>query len=781
MPNRTIRDPGAEVEQVLEATAPSVVTPELMQAIVAINRQVIDDTKGGTYANAAVTLNLPSLGALSVLDSATVAIKIQNEFGKFTIPKDPSTLVSLKKFKVNSLNTGVDLPDFLRVDRLSQDASSTGALTVTTGTLRQTIGTQAVTVSGQNITVPTAVFNSGGTQVFAGDILELVDVNNANTLRRFRILVVVSATVVTVESTAPDTLPALTAGSHTGIRSFLPLYTLTDLNALFLANRTRPVDDPKASGSKDYPQPGDTIGTPSTYTGLFSFADYKPLVGTPAIWRMKTWPSNTSITLDPAPKTTGAGPQWAGPPMFDASGLRYEGRTEEPAIGRIPSTLADVFFTYRALRRDLIGKAVKIIGVTQAVATFGPATGDNPLGLAMSLAASINATEEIMGTAIEADDAISHGVALNVLGLLKDPYFLSPISNKPDVAALYKAHVLQFSRKEERKERVAAIHLPIPLRLLRQDIGTAAVVVTSGPPPTITVPGALFLSIGTVPGDLVELHDIGQPATPLRHFVITAVVDQDTVEVASLNPDTLGALANGSHTLVKIVSPDFTASQKKDALVDTAEAFHERRLAFLQPDVVILSRAGVEYTVDGSYSGVAVCAMYTTQVPGKPLTGAQVPGILRISGSNSQFTHSQIRDLRSAGIMVLTQDNPASPALIDFEVSTNVDDVQVQQWSFTHLVDVIAKALRRSLDPLLGRNRMTEEFLHTAKLATTATMEKFKSRDKIITFYRVLRFEPGQPDETLPDFNGAPADAILINIKVTVPKVANNADVTLFI
>lgn len=759
-----IRDIGTTVRQVVAGTAPALGVPELMQVIIGLNRQVVTKGKAGQYAAAAVDILLVDLLSTSDLDGTTVRSFLVNEFGEFEVPKT-TDITDLASFKLNGTNTATSFPAYLRYLRTSQALHATGVLTVDSSTnIQAPIASAAVTISGNDISVATAAFGS----VLAGDILELNDVNNANVLRRFRVTADVDADTVTVESKNPDGIGVLAPGTDTNIRVFRPVYTLTDTTAKFLDNRTRPFDDGQPGGSKYYPQPGDTLSNPATFKGLYAFVSYQPLVGSTAIWRMKTWTSNTAANLDLVP-SGGTGPQWAGPPMFTVPSVRYLIQTQEPAVGRVPLAQADVFQSYVALRNDLVNKPTKIQGAAASLATFGPAVGENPLGLAMFEAATISPNLQVMGVAVATNDEVGHGLALDALTTEEDPYELVPLCTAPGVISIYQAHVNALSAPEERKERTVIFSLDIPVRTVKTDLGDGVSVdVTAGSPATIQISGAAFLTNGAAPGDLIELDDTINAT--LRRFVITFVVSEIKVQVLSLNPDALGALVDGTYDSVKVVTADYTAAQQVDLLAATATAYHDRRLTFVLPDHVFLSPNGVEIEVDGSFAASNVAALSAINDPGKPLSLAVVPGLSRISGSNSRFTHSQLKALTSAGILVLTQTSPLVSPIIRFEVTTDVSNKKVQQRSFTRIVDSLAKSLRLTLNNILGRERITDEFLNKANVAISSVLENFL-RLKRISDYQVTDFGISTIDAT----------ALAVVIVVTIPNVGNNIDITLVV
>lgn len=764
MPHVEIRDIGTTVRQVIAPTAPALGNPELMEVIIGINRQVISEQKAGQYAAAAVDILLTDLLATSVLDATSVEVQVENEFGKFDIPKT-NDITDLASFKINLTSTATSFPAYLRVLRTSQTVQATGVLAVDDSTIIQaTIASAAVTISGNDVTVATAAFGSA----LAGDVLELLDDNNADVLRRFRISAPVDADTVTVESKNPDGVGDLANGTHTNIRVFRPIYTLTDTAAKYLDKQTRPIDDGLIAGSKLYPQPGDTISNPATFKGLYAFVSYQPLVGSSQTWRIKLWTSNTSIGLVLTP-SGGTGPQWSGPPMSANPSVRYSIQTQEPAVGRVPLAAADVYQSYIALRNDLVNIPTKIQGATQSLATFGPAVAENPLGLAMFEAATISPTLQVMGVAVASNDATGHALALDALTVEEEPYDLVPLTTATDVISLYKAHVNAVSAPEERKERTLTFALATPTRAIRTDLGDGVVVdVTAGSPPKITIAGAALLTNGSIPGDRFELDD--NVNAGLRQFTITFVVSETTAEVLSLNPDSLGALVDGTYDAVKIVSANYTPAQQVDILVATAEAYSDRRLTYVFPDTAVLSPQGTEITVDGSFAAANVAALYAINDPGRPLSLEPVPGLTRVTGSNSRFTNAQLKQLTSAGIFVLTQTSPLVSPIIRHEVTTDVSDKKVQQRSFTRIVDALAKALRKTLNGILGRERMTDEFLNKANVAISSVLEDFM-RKKRISDYVINDFGISETDAT----------ALAVAIAVTIPNVGNNIDITLVV
>lgn len=764
-----IRDIGTTVRQVIAEDAPALASPELMQVVIGINRQVEVKESAGQYSNQEVDILLANLLATSELEEGTVDVFIVNEFGEFEIPES-SDITDLVSFKVSTTNTAVTLPAYLRVKRTSQAVHATGSVSVSdTTVVSASVASAVCTLAALEITVTGADFVTDG--VLAGDVLELVDVNNSDALRRFRVTAdAAAATVLALEDLDPDGLGTdLAAGTHENIRVFRPVYTLSDTVAKFIDYKTRPMDDGLAAGSKMYPQPGDTITNPATFSGLYAFAQYEPLVGTALIWRIKTWTSNTSVILDPMP-SGGTGPQWVGAPLTGITSVRYWVQTEEPAIGRVPTALADIKQSYQALRKDLVGVPTKVQGTAESLSIFGPAVAENPLGLAMFMAATISPNQQVMGVAVETDDAVGHGVALDALTTEEEPYDLVPLSTSASIISLYQAHVNAVSAPEERKERTLTFSLPIPTRQVKVNLGDAVTIdVTSGSPSKVSIAGASFLTNGVGPGDIIELKDSGH-SLALRQFTITFVVSDSEVEVAALNPDTLGDLADGDHDAVLIATKEFTAQEKVDILVATAEAYKDRRLTLVLPDKIYVAPSGSEIEVSGAFAASNVAALYAINEPGAPMSLAPVPGISRISGSNDTFTNAQLKELTSAGIMMLVQTSPLVSPIIRFEASTDVSNKKVQQRSYTRVVDALAKALRNTLNAILGRERMTDEFLNKANVAISAVLESFLEKGRITDF-------------AIEDFGISSSDATALAVVITasIPNVGNNIDITLVV
>jgi hypothetical protein len=753
------------VTQVLSPASPALSNPEMLQIITGLHRQIETAKLAGAYANVAVDVLFPGLLVTSVLDVNSVVVSVVNEFGTFVIAA--GSLTDLATYALDNSNTGVDLPDYLRVARTSQAVSTTGALTVdSTNVITGPQASAATTISGLNVTVAGATFLYP-VQVLAGDVLELNDVNNAGILRRFRVSTNAAAnTVVTVESLNPDGVGALANGTHTNIRVFRPVYNFTDTAALFFSNRTRPVDDGLPSGSKLYPQPSDTLSNPATFTGLRAFIKFAPTVGSPATWNITTWPSQTAVTLNSKPITSVS----SGPPMVNTTGIRYTVVTEEPAIGRIPGASAEVLLTYSALRTDLVGKLVFFQGITGdqgATAVLGPDHPDNPLGFAAHRAAAINTDTKIGATAVLSDDPSGHGTAIETLATSSEAYYITPISGRTDVAALYQAHVVLQSEPESRRERVAAVHVNIPERTIVADYGDPGTVTVTSSPNTITIPGATFLSQGVHPGQLVELEDAGHSST-VRQFYITYVITNTQVEILSRNPDGVGNLATGAHTAVKIVTANFTAEDKKNALVATATGIAERRVALVEPDHAVFTVNAVDYTLDGSYLATSICAMYSIHDPGTPLSNTDVPGVKSVSNSDDVFNESQLQELVSAGVMIVVQPNKLAAPYIRHQVSTDTSDAKKQEWSFTHNVDSFARALRKNINPILGKNNLTEEFVRKLEVIVHSTTAFFVEQKRFTN-----------PQIADVGISSTVPNALAVAMSADFPGVANNVDIVL--
>lgn len=757
-----IRDIGVFVTQELAPTAPAPATPVQRQVISGVNRQIITKKKAGLYANVQIEIPLVDLLATSVLDDVSVQVFIKNHFGEFEILVG-TPLTDLKSFSIGAGEAGTILPAYLRVSRTSQLESKTGALALVQGTIRQALlaGPVTITVSGNVVTVPGANFGT----VVAGDLLELNDGGHAGVLRRFRASAPGSGTAFTAETLNPDAVGALANGaSVTNVTAYQPIYKFTDINAKFVSNSTRPIDDAQASGSKLYPQPGDTFSTPSTFKGLYAFV---VLAGTK--YRIMTWAGNinaleTEIILDPT--------NVALPLSVVGSNITYTVVTEEPATGRISGVAADVIQSYKALRKDKLGIVNSVLGPADALAQFGPADDDNPLGLAAFLAATINSATAVYVVQAEADTLVGHATALDAISKVR-AYHLCPVTSQKAVADAYVAQATNLSVPTARKVRVAYFNLPVPQRLVPVDLGSVTVTVTSSPN-TLTLAGASFLTAGVTAGQLVEFNDpTASTVGALRQFFVTHVVDADTVQVGSLNPDALGTVTTGVKNNVKVVSANFTAEQKKDAMVSLAQGYTNRRARLISPDKTTLNVAGVTVVTDGKYWGSLIGAMYAAREPGTPISTLEVPLVLSVSGSWDVFTAEQIREMRSAGVFQIIQELEGAPPIIDHQVTTDTRSKKVQEPSFTHVVDSLDEGLRQTLNPLFGKANLNKEFLLGLSLAIDGFFKSRKENRRQIDGYLVL--EVGR--STVPGLE----DSVAVRVQIDVPPVANNADVTFII
>lgn len=548
------------------------------------------------------------------------------------------------------------------------------------------------------------------------------------------------------------------ASSATGVLTRLAdaggvqVYKIVDAKASFQSGQTQPIAAPAGLAA---------------YVNLESDGDGTVMR---TITASTGWVSETEVRFTTA---VGAGPFVDGLAEGASRSIAYRVLTEEPLAGRATTGLtgADLTVTYRAMRTDLTAAVKEITGAAEAELVLGAPHEDNPLGYAGAAVAGANPTRTFYALGVEEDTAAKHTVALDLLAT-QEVYFICPISVAKTVNDVYIAHANTLSLPAERHERVALICEATPEYVVKSTMGAAAVARTGL---VLTITGATFLADGVVPGDLLEYTDtVPDPDVVCRVRIVavnsqTVLVVDATTTVAGVTFTSTFPIASGASGTINLVvrTPDLDAAAKARILRTRATSIKSRRVQFLVPSTVTTNVAGVEIAGSGQYMPAIVGAVYASKEPGVPISRVGLPFVTDVSGSDSLFVPSQLRALTSDGVAVIIQPTGASLGVMRHEVSTDTSTKQIQQFSFTHVVDAMALSLRKTLDPLLGSSRMDEPFMTKFNLSVAAFFEYQKLRRRI-TAYDIQKLGPSATIE----------DAIEIVVRLTVPPVANNVDVT---
>lgn len=179
------------------------------------------------------------------------------------------------------------------------------------------------------------------------------------------------------------------------------------------------------------------------------------------------------------------------------------------------------------------------------------------------------------------------------------------------------------------------------------------------------------------------------------------------------------------------VEPDKEA--QVNSLVQFPKKFSSRRIRALWPDVAITTVNGVQVTVPSYYMCASLAAQIATLPSEQGYSELPLPGWNSIRNSNDYFSEKQLETLTASGMFVYVQDEEGGPIVCRKQYTTDVSGDLTAEASFTHIADEFAKVVRRSSQPLQGRNNLTEEIIDRERMIIQAAIKRFQNRQAIKT------------------------------------------------
>src|ERR1700739_3003566 len=316
-----------------------------------------------------------------------------------------------------------------------------------------------------------------------------------------------------------------------------------------------------------------------------------------------------------------------------------------------------VNIAYRALRTDLSGAMINVVGETDAQGQLGVLTDANPLGLGVSLAlgGTNSSGGGVNAFAVESNDSTGFVAAFEALENQK-VYALAVLTQDIAIIDAIKAHVDEMSTAENASWRIAFVNTAIPTSqnvgpwsatLVNANNGNNSIALVNGDY-ILTASNATFSSDGVVPGDIVVVTAGTGSPSPVGNLTVVQVLSNQQVQVAA------SGLATG---VSYYVSRTLSKAQKATAVAATSSSLADRRMFHVQPDTVGVSINGVTKMVPGYYAACVLAGMVSGYVPQQGFTNMTVPGIESLSNSNFYFTKAQLNTIAAAGTLLLIQDS----------------------------------------------------------------------------------------------------------------------------
>jgi len=119
----------------------------------------------------------------------------------------------------------------------------------------------------------------------------------------------------------------------------------------------------------------------------------------------------------------------------------------------------------------------------------------------------------------------------------------------------------------------------------------------------------------------------------------------------------------------------------------------------------------VKVPVPGYYYPCLVVGQIVGETPEQPLTNLPTTGLEETYGSSDYYNEAQLNILAEGGTYIMVQANPNAPIVSRHQLTTDMTQVSKRELSIVKSLDYVAKFIRKSMVPYIGRYTITPAFL----------------------------------------------------------------------
>lgn len=172
--------------------------------------------------------------------------------------------------------------------------------------------------------------------------------------------------------------------------------------------------------------------------------------------------------------------------------------------------------------------------------------------------------------------------------------------------------------------------------------------------------------------------------------------------------------------------------------------------------------------------GFYYCAQLVGQSIGKPanapLTNVPGSGFYGVIGSQDIFSEENLDTMGAGGTWIMTQDFFGGPVYSRHQLTTDFTSVTAREYSITQTIDLVAKYVRESCRPFIGRYNITPRFLGRLGAMLKMIAEELTINKGIV---KSLTFSSPTQDTAAPD-------TILVSCNAEVFYPGNYINVTIY-
>jgi hypothetical protein len=277
---------------------------------------------------------------------------------------------------------------------------------------------------------------------------------------------------------------------------------------------------------------------------------------------------------------------------------------------------------------------------------------------------------------------------------------------------------------------------------------------------------AAFLSSLVVAGMTLEIM-----AGPLLGSYKIASVSSDKQLMLAQVPGVTSLKAGLEYRITRVM----TKTEQANVMKGYSASLGSRRVVNVWPDVLQAPVGQTIYDVPGFYGACAIGAMTSGLPTQQGFTNLSVSGFLGLKHSTGYFDDAQLDIIADGGTLIFAQAGDQQPLYVRHQLTTDRSAIKFQEYSITKNVDFIAKFLRQTYAPFIGKYNIVETTMDELRGTAKAAITFLKEDTRLPRIGGVIR--SGQL--TVLEQHPTQIDTVRMRFKLDIPVPLNNLDITI--
>jgi hypothetical protein len=277
---------------------------------------------------------------------------------------------------------------------------------------------------------------------------------------------------------------------------------------------------------------------------------------------------------------------------------------------------------------------------------------------------------------------------------------------------------------------------------------------------------AAFIDNGVSPGHKLVIASGAAAGT----HVITAVDSNNKIRVAQV-PGITSVQGAVSYHLYK----DLTRTEQAEFQKAYAQAFRNRRLVLVWPDVVEIPDGALVRQLPGYFLACAPAALTTGLPTQQGFTNLSVSGYTGAVHASDYFDDEQLDIIADGGTMIFVQDVEGAPLYCRHELSTDRTAIKFQEYMFTKNVDFVSYFLVGRYKKFIGQWNVFKGVFDAMAVEATSSI-KFLKDNEVPQLGGIIR---GGKLANVAE--GAAIDTAEVKFNFDMPVPLNNIDITIVV